>query len=97
MPIQRDKPSNLGEKTLKTRDPPMGARLSSEDRVVVYSASTPQVWGSINGLRKVDSAFHPRYIGSINEYQACLGLKHGRSLFRQTTKSGHLFMHLSVQ
>ncbi|GFV62947.1 uncharacterized protein TNCV_4410111 [Trichonephila clavipes] len=43
------------------------------DRVVVYSASTPQVWGSINGLRKVDSAFHPRYIGSINEYQACFG------------------------
>ncbi|GFT99111.1 hypothetical protein TNCV_3794611 [Trichonephila clavipes] len=43
------------------------------DRVVVYGASTPQVWGSINGLRKVDSAFHPRYIGSINEYQACLG------------------------
>ncbi|GFX46301.1 hypothetical protein TNCV_1234171, partial [Trichonephila clavipes] len=39
----------------------------------VYSASTPQVWGSINGLRKVDSAFHPRYIGSINEYQACFG------------------------
>ncbi|GFX75407.1 hypothetical protein TNCV_2546781 [Trichonephila clavipes] len=44
-----------------------------EDRVVVYSASTPQVLGSINGLRKVDSAFHPRYIGSKNEYQACLG------------------------
>ncbi|GFT46916.1 hypothetical protein TNCV_1720351 [Trichonephila clavipes] len=43
------------------------------DRVVVYRASTPQVWGSINGLRKVDSAFHPRYIGSINEYQACFG------------------------
>ncbi|GFX58141.1 hypothetical protein TNCV_4048991 [Trichonephila clavipes] len=43
------------------------------DRVVVYSASTPQVWGSLNGLRKVDSAFHPRYIGSINEYQACFG------------------------
>ncbi|GFU24270.1 hypothetical protein TNCV_3395901 [Trichonephila clavipes] len=40
---------------------------------VVYSASTPQVWGSINGLRQVDSAFYPRYIGSINEYQACLG------------------------
>ncbi|GFW99894.1 hypothetical protein TNCV_2126031 [Trichonephila clavipes] len=45
------------------------------DRVVVYSASTPQVWGSINGLRKVDSAFHPRYIRSINEYQACFGSK----------------------
>ncbi|GFT75763.1 hypothetical protein TNCV_3125561 [Trichonephila clavipes] len=43
------------------------------DRVVVYSASTPQVWGSINELRKADSAFHPRYIGSINEYQACFG------------------------
>ncbi|GFT05731.1 uncharacterized protein TNCV_3925311 [Trichonephila clavipes] len=43
------------------------------DRVVVYSASTPQVWGSLNGLRKVDSAFHLRYIGSINEYQACFG------------------------
>ncbi|GFW45589.1 hypothetical protein TNCV_3245271 [Trichonephila clavipes] len=42
-------------------------------RVVVYSDSTPQVWGSINGLRKVDSAFHPRYFGSINEYQACFG------------------------
>ncbi|GFX10355.1 hypothetical protein TNCV_1867501 [Trichonephila clavipes] len=25
-----------------------------KDRVVVYSASTPQVWGSINGLRKTD-------------------------------------------
>ncbi|GFV27025.1 hypothetical protein TNCV_4852621 [Trichonephila clavipes] len=42
-------------------------------RVVVYRASTPQVLGSINGLGKVDSAFHPRYIVSINEYQACLG------------------------
>ncbi|GFT98861.1 DUF5641 domain-containing protein [Trichonephila clavipes] len=42
-------------------------------RVVAYRASTPQVWGSLNGLGKVDSAFHPRYIGSINEYQACLG------------------------
>ncbi|GFY06398.1 hypothetical protein TNCV_3651851 [Trichonephila clavipes] len=41
------------------------------DRVVVYSSSPSQVWGSINGLRKVDSAFHPRYIVSINEYQAC--------------------------
>ncbi|GFX99029.1 protein GVQW3 [Trichonephila clavipes] len=45
----------------------------SKGRVVVYRASTPQVLGSINGLGKVDSAFHPRYIGSINEYQACLG------------------------
>ncbi|GFS58256.1 hypothetical protein TNCV_4916511 [Trichonephila clavipes] len=45
------------------------------DRVAVYSASTPQVWGSINGLRKVDSAFHPRSIGSMNEYQACFGSK----------------------
>ncbi|GFT36678.1 hypothetical protein TNCV_3494811 [Trichonephila clavipes] len=42
-------------------------------RMVVYRVSTPQVLGSINGLGKVDSAFHPRYIGSINEYQACLG------------------------
>ncbi|GFX26334.1 hypothetical protein TNCV_949321 [Trichonephila clavipes] len=42
------------------------------DRVVVYRASTPQVWGCINGLDKVDSAFYPRYIRSINEYQACL-------------------------
>ncbi|GFX75850.1 hypothetical protein TNCV_2238221 [Trichonephila clavipes] len=32
----------------------------SDARVVVYRASTPQVWGSINGLGKVDSAFHPR-------------------------------------
>ncbi|GFX60954.1 retrovirus-related Pol polyprotein from transposon 17.6 [Trichonephila clavipes] len=47
--------------------------LLGKDRVVVSSASTPQVWGSINGLRKVDSAFHPRYIGSINEHQACFG------------------------
>ncbi|GFX22941.1 hypothetical protein TNCV_2086491 [Trichonephila clavipes] len=39
----------------------------------MFSASTPQVWGSINGLRKVDSAFHPHYIGSINEYQASFG------------------------
>ncbi|GFS84262.1 hypothetical protein TNCV_2365911 [Trichonephila clavipes] len=45
-----------------------------EGRVVVYRASTPQVWGCINGLGKVDSAFHPRYIGSINEYQALLGV-----------------------
>ncbi|GFV58546.1 hypothetical protein TNCV_2915351 [Trichonephila clavipes] len=37
-------------------------------RVVVYRASTPQVLCSINGLDKVDSAFHLRYIGSINEY-----------------------------
>ncbi|GFW51527.1 hypothetical protein TNCV_4212051 [Trichonephila clavipes] len=43
-------------------------------RVVVYRASTPQVLGSINVLGKVDSAFHPRCIGSINEYQACLGV-----------------------
>ncbi|GFW72165.1 hypothetical protein TNCV_4790521 [Trichonephila clavipes] len=49
------------------------SRCISWDRVVVYSASTPQIWGSINGLRKVDSAFLPRYIGSINEYQACFG------------------------
>ncbi|GFV48316.1 transposable element Tcb1 transposase [Trichonephila clavipes] len=42
-------------------------------RVVVYRASSPQVLDSINGLGKVDSAFHPRYIGSINEYRACLG------------------------
>ncbi|GFW10308.1 hypothetical protein TNCV_5096591 [Trichonephila clavipes] len=49
------------------------AHSFSQDRVVVYSASPPQVWGSINGLRKVDSAFYHRYIGSINEYQACLG------------------------
>ncbi|GFY25535.1 hypothetical protein TNCV_2486551 [Trichonephila clavipes] len=46
---------------------------SLKGRMVVYRASTPQVWGSINGLGKVDSAFHPRYIGSINEYQACFG------------------------
>ncbi|GFV62960.1 uncharacterized protein TNCV_206921, partial [Trichonephila clavipes] len=57
----------------------------------------PQVLGSINGLDKVDSAFHPHYIGSINEYQAAWGLKlYCGSLFRQTTKSGHLFMHLSA-
>ncbi|GFV60070.1 retrovirus-related Pol polyprotein from transposon TNT 1-94 [Trichonephila clavipes] len=47
--------------------------IYDKDRMVVYSASTPEVWGSINGLRKLDSAFHPRYIGSINEYQACFG------------------------
>ncbi|GFU43175.1 hypothetical protein TNCV_3775471 [Trichonephila clavipes] len=41
-------------------------------RVVVYLDSTPQIWGSINGLGKVDSEFQPRYIGSINEYQAGL-------------------------
>ncbi|GFY16184.1 uncharacterized protein TNCV_2348291 [Trichonephila clavipes] len=45
----------------------------NQDRVNVYSASTPQVWGSINRLCKVDSAFHPRYIRSINEYQAGFG------------------------
>ncbi|GFW58507.1 hypothetical protein TNCV_718081 [Trichonephila clavipes] len=42
--------------------------------MVVYRAYTPQVLGSINGLGKDDSAFHPRYIGSINEYQAAWGL-----------------------
>ncbi|GFV12051.1 uncharacterized protein TNCV_669821 [Trichonephila clavipes] len=47
--------------------------IEHKGRVVVYRASPPQVLGSINGLGKVDSAFHPRYIGSINEYQACLG------------------------
>ncbi|GFV16803.1 hypothetical protein TNCV_3363001 [Trichonephila clavipes] len=53
-----------------------------EGRVVVYRASTPQILGSINGLGKVDSAFHPRYIGSINEYysrsinELASGLKH---------------------
>ncbi|GFT27518.1 hypothetical protein TNCV_1276081 [Trichonephila clavipes] len=45
----------------------------NQGRVVVYRASTPQVLGSINGLGKVDSAFNPRYIGSINEYQAYFG------------------------
>ncbi|GFT68630.1 integrase catalytic domain-containing protein [Trichonephila clavipes] len=35
----------------------------AQGRVVVYRASTPQVLGSINGLGKVDSAFHPHYIG----------------------------------
>ncbi|GFV05792.1 hypothetical protein TNCV_5035311 [Trichonephila clavipes] len=40
---------------------------------VVYRASTPQVLGSINGLGKVDSAFHPRCIGLMKDYQACLG------------------------
>ncbi|GFU12473.1 hypothetical protein TNCV_4244351 [Trichonephila clavipes] len=49
--------------------------LRSHGRVVVHRASTPQVRGSINGMGKVDSAFHPCYIGSINEYQACLGSK----------------------
>ncbi|GFW90552.1 uncharacterized protein TNCV_565901 [Trichonephila clavipes] len=71
--------------------------ILEKGRMAVYRAFPPQVLGSINRLGKVDSAFHPLYIGWINEYQACLGLKHGRSLFRQTTKSGHLFMHLSVQ
>ncbi|GFS54402.1 hypothetical protein TNCV_4808931 [Trichonephila clavipes] len=55
-------PQNLSEES-----------LLEEGRVAVYRASTPQVLGSINGLGKVDSTFHPRYIGSINEYQACLG------------------------
>ncbi|GFV74946.1 hypothetical protein TNCV_1041841 [Trichonephila clavipes] len=31
--------------------------------------------GSIPGLGKVDSAFHPYCSGSIKEYQACLGTK----------------------
>ncbi|GFY29773.1 hypothetical protein TNCV_1813501 [Trichonephila clavipes] len=53
--------------------PEFETKRHRKDRVVVSSASTPQVWGSINGLRKVDSAFHPRYIGLLNEYQACLG------------------------
>ncbi|GFW73299.1 hypothetical protein TNCV_2799631 [Trichonephila clavipes] len=43
-------------------------------RVVVYRASTPQVLGSINGLDKVDSAFHPHYIGSINGTKLAWGL-----------------------
>ncbi|GFV22378.1 hypothetical protein TNCV_45741, partial [Trichonephila clavipes] len=51
--------------------------------VVVYRASTPQVLGSINRLGKVDSAFHPCYTEGL--------------LFRQTTKSGHLFINLSTQ
>ncbi|GFW00284.1 integrase catalytic domain-containing protein [Trichonephila clavipes] len=32
-------------------------------RVVVYRASTPQVWGSINGLGKIDSTFIPATLG----------------------------------
>ncbi|GFX29641.1 hypothetical protein TNCV_4777131 [Trichonephila clavipes] len=40
-------------------------------RVIAYHTSTPQVWGSILGLVKVDSAFHP-FIGSINGYQIIL-------------------------
>ncbi|GFW07907.1 hypothetical protein TNCV_3920401 [Trichonephila clavipes] len=59
-------PKNLTDSVIRTR-------RGRKGRVVVYRASTPQVLGSINGLGKVDSAFHPRYIGSINEYQACLG------------------------
>ncbi|GFT31044.1 hypothetical protein TNCV_1684001 [Trichonephila clavipes] len=63
---------------LSSKQPPQKIRFNigrmlKMGRVVVYRASTPQVWGSINGLGKVDSAFDPRYIGSINEYQACLG------------------------
>ncbi|GFU58523.1 hypothetical protein TNCV_4894571 [Trichonephila clavipes] len=48
---------------------------STMGRVVVYPASTPQVLGSINGPGNVNSAIHPCSIGSINEYQTCLGSK----------------------
>ncbi|GFV96121.1 hypothetical protein TNCV_1870811 [Trichonephila clavipes] len=53
--------------------------------------------GSIPGLGKVDSTFHPYCSGSINEYQACLGTQTLGSRFRLTTGSGHLLMHLSAQ
>ncbi|GFT77694.1 hypothetical protein TNCV_4245631 [Trichonephila clavipes] len=54
--------------------------------------------GSIPGLGKVDSTFHPYCSGSINEYQKLSwGLKHWGSRFRLTTLSGHLLMHLSAQ
>ncbi|GFV68364.1 hypothetical protein TNCV_2848431, partial [Trichonephila clavipes] len=67
------------------------------DRVVVYSASTSQVWGSINGLHKVDTAFHP-HIGSINEYQACFRVLNTEGLSSdRPPNQGNLFMHLSVQ
>ncbi|GFU96338.1 hypothetical protein TNCV_89151 [Trichonephila clavipes] len=48
----------------------------SSDRVMAYRAFTPQVRGSNPELGKVDSEFHP-FNGSINEYQACLGLNTG--------------------
>ncbi|GFX50836.1 retrovirus-related Pol polyprotein from transposon TNT 1-94 [Trichonephila clavipes] len=50
--------------------------LSTMEAEVEYRASPPQVLGSINGPGK-DSGVHPRYIGSINEYQKLAwGLKH---------------------
>ncbi|GFU47513.1 hypothetical protein TNCV_2000181 [Trichonephila clavipes] len=54
-------------------DRPLYFKRRRMGRVVVYRACTPHGLGSINGLGKIDSAFHPRYIGSINEYQAYLG------------------------
>ncbi|GFW97633.1 hypothetical protein TNCV_685031 [Trichonephila clavipes] len=41
-------------------------------RGVAFRFSTPQVQRSINGLGKINLAFHPLN-GSIDEYQACLG------------------------
>ncbi|GFS99483.1 hypothetical protein TNCV_4534511 [Trichonephila clavipes] len=64
-------PSSYSEQSIQIYKTPFS--YPHKDRVEVYSASTPQVWGSINGLRKVDSAFPPHYIGSINEYQAWFG------------------------
>ncbi|GFV55297.1 hypothetical protein TNCV_5010441 [Trichonephila clavipes] len=48
------------------------AELRPSGRVVAYRASTPGP-GSIPGLSKVDSAFHP-FSGSI-KYKACLETK----------------------
>ncbi|GFW98435.1 retrovirus-related Pol polyprotein from transposon opus [Trichonephila clavipes] len=81
--IKRDGTVNIRRSSRENRSTRKRVRLKlrpqdniyrdGKDRVEVYSASTPQVFGSINGLRKLDSAFHPLYIGSINEYQACFG------------------------
>ncbi|GFX00020.1 hypothetical protein TNCV_3080161 [Trichonephila clavipes] len=65
-----------------TKDPSyMGKRLNG--RVIAYCASKPQVWGSIHGLDKFDSAFHS-FNESKNEYHAFLRNKHWVSRFRQT-------------
>ncbi|GFU77249.1 hypothetical protein TNCV_4126261 [Trichonephila clavipes] len=43
----------------------------SSGSISLFHTTSP---GSIPGLGKVDSSFHP-FIGSINEYQACLESK----------------------
>ncbi|GFX52347.1 ankyrin repeat domain-containing protein 17 [Trichonephila clavipes] len=66
----------------------------SSGSVLCFHTTGPD---SINGLGKVDSAFHPRCSGSKNLVPSLLGVLNTEGLTSDTTKLGHLLMHLSAQ